>query len=212
MALEITEELIARQPAEAQAIIRALLAQIADLRNELEALQAALAGRNKTPQNSSLPPSMQHPHARPKPQKPPSPKQRGGQPGHPKHERSLIPVDQCDDVQTLKPTECRRCSRKLSGCDPEPLRHQVWEVPEIRPHVTEYQQHRLICPDCGQTTCAELPPGVPSGQSGPRLVALAGLLMACFRQTHLRQLPFERPGRVAIFPGILHIGGSRIAE
>ena len=56
MSQTILEEVIARQPPEAQAIIRLLLARI-------EALEARL---NKTPQNSSLPPSSQHPHAKPR--------------------------------------------------------------------------------------------------------------------------------------------------
>jgi transposase len=51
------------------------------------------------------------------------------QPGHEKHERALIPTDQCDDMHPCKPEQCRRCGAKLSGNDPEPLRHQVWEVP-----------------------------------------------------------------------------------
>ena len=72
----------------------------------------------------------------------------------------------------------------------EPLRHQVWELPEIRPQVTEYQQHRLICPCCGETTCAELPPGVPQGQSGPRLMAFTALLMAYYRQSKRRTAAF----------------------
>jgi hypothetical protein len=67
-----------------------------------------------------------------------------------------------------------------------PLRHQVWELPEVKPYVTEYQRHRLVCRCCGETTCAELPPGVPPGQAGPRLVALTALLMGCFRQSKSR--------------------------
>jgi transposase len=70
------------------------------------------------------------------------------------------------------------------------LRHQVWELPEIKPHVTEYQQHRLACPCCGESTCAALPEGVPCGQAGPRLVALVALLMACFRQSKRRTALF----------------------
>jgi transposase len=89
-------------------------------------------------------------------------------------------------MQTLKPDACRRCGTKLSGSDPEPLRHQVWEVPPIKPDVTEYQRHRLQCPCCGETTCAPLPPGVPQSQAGPRLVALVALLMGCFRQSKRR--------------------------
>jgi transposase len=176
MSLEITEELIARQAPEAQSIIRLLLAKIAELEARL----------GKTPQNSSLPPSAQHPHAKPPAKKLKSKKKRGGQPGHAKHQRPLIPTDQCNDVQPLKPTECRRCGTKLSGRDSEPLRHQVWELPEIKPYVTEYQRHRLACPHCGETTCAELPPGVPAGQAGPRLIALVALLMGCFRQSKSR--------------------------
>ena len=157
MSLEITEELITRQSPEAQAIIRLLLANIAKLEARVAELETRLG---KTPQNSSLPPSTQHPHAKPAPQKSKSKRKRGGQPGHIKHERPLLPTGECDEVHTLKPTECRRCGQKLTGRDAEPLRHQVWELPEIKPHVSEYQRHRLRCRDCGETTCAELPPGV----------------------------------------------------
>jgi transposase len=188
MSLGITEEIIARQPPEAQAIIRLLLAKIAELEARVEALERQ--GKGKTPQNSSLPPSTQHPHARPQPPKRKSKRKRGGQPGHEKHERPLIPTDQCNDVQPLKPTQCRRCGTKLSGSDSEPLRHQVWELPEIKPHVTEYQRHRLACPACGETTCAELPLGVPQGQSGPRLMAFTALLMAFYRQSKRRTAQF----------------------
>jgi transposase len=180
MSLEITEELIARQPPEAQTIIRALLAKIQQLQDQL----------NQSPRNSSVPPSTEHPHAKPPRPKSPAARRRGGQPGHPKHERPLLPTEQCDDVIPLKPAACRRCGRELSGEDAAPLRHQVWELPEIKPQVIEYQRHRLACPGCGETTCATLPPGVPTGQSGPRLVAFAGLLMAYFRQSKRRTALF----------------------
>lgn len=188
MSLHVTEEIIVRQPPEAQAIIRALLAANAELKARIEELERQQKG--KTPQNSSLPPSSRHPHARPKPPKRKSKKKRGGQLGHKKHDRPLIPTNECDDVESLKPTECRRCGAKLVGSDPEPLRHQVWELPEIKPIVIEYQRHRLTCPCCGETTCAALPAGVPQGQSGPRLMALTALLMAYFRQSKRRTAEF----------------------
>jgi transposase len=188
MSIYVPEDIIAQQPPEAQAIIRALVAEIVSLRGELDALRREFRG--KTPQNSSLPPSTQHPHAKPSQKKPKSKKRRGGQPGHKKHERPLIPTDECDQVRSLKPTECRRCGEKLTGCDPDPLRHQVWELPPIEPHVTEYQRHRLRCSACGETTCALLPCGVPTGQAGPRLVALVALLMGCFRQSKSRTALF----------------------
>jgi transposase len=140
-----------------------------------------------TPQNSSLPPSTQHPHAKPKrPKRDGKKRKRGGQAGHQKHRRELIPSEQCNEVVPLQPEACRRCGTPLTGIDPAPIRHQVWELPEIKPIVTEYQQHRLACSCCGITTCAALPAGVPNGQSGPRLVAFTGLLMGHFRQSKRR--------------------------
>jgi transposase len=186
MSLEITDDLIARQSPEAQAIIRTLLALIAEQNRRILRLEAEIESLRKTPQNSSLPPSTQHPHAKPARSDPKSKRKRGGQPGHRKHERSLIRTEDCQDVVTLKPGQCRRCGTKLSGADPEPLRHQVWELPEIKPVVTEYQRHRLPCPCCGESTCAELPAGVPRGQSGPRLIAFVATLMAHFRQSKRR--------------------------
>ena len=178
--LTIPLELEAEMTPAVRAFVWTLLERIGKLE--------ATLGMN--PQNSSLPPSTQHPHARPRPPKRRSKKRRGGQPGHVKQERPLIPTEECDDVEPLRPTECRRCGVALSGKDPLPLRHQVWELPEIKPNVTEYQRHRLVCPACGETTCAELPVGVPPGQSGPRLMALTALLMAFYRQSKRRTAEF----------------------
>jgi len=186
--LTIPPELDAEMTPPVRAFTQSLLARVAQLEAELEELRRQVKG--KTPQNSSLPPSTQHPHVKPKSRKRKSKKKRGGQPGHKKHERPLVPTDECNDVQRLKPTECRRCGERLSGSDAEPLRHQVWELPEIEPLVTEYQRHRLTCRCCGETTCAPLPDGVPQGQSGPRLMAFTALLMAYYRQSKRRTAEF----------------------
>ena len=184
--IAIPLELEAEMTPAVRAFVNMLLDRIAKLEARVEELERG----QKTPQNSSLPPSSQHPHARPQPPRRKSKNKRGGQPGHEKHERPLIPTSQCDDVQPLRPTKCRRCGAKLSGSDSEPLRHQVWELPKIEPTVTEYQRHRLTCPCCGETTCAELPEGVPQGQSGPRLMAFTAMLMAYFRQSKRRTAEF----------------------
>lgn len=189
----VTEDVIARQTPEAQTIIRLLLSRIAEqdrriaaLEAEVAALKQELAGVKKTPRNSSLPPSAEHPHAKPAAGKEKSGKKAGGQPGHPKYERPLIPTEQCQAVVSVKPESCRRCGHALAGVDRQPLRHQVWEIPEIKPLVTEYQLHRLICPGCRESTCGQLPAGVPASEGGPRLVALSALLMGCFRQSKRR--------------------------
>ena len=127
----VTEEVIARQPLEAQAIIRMLLARIAEQDRRIAALEAEVAALKKSPRNSSLPPSTEHPHAKPPSQKKSSSKKPGGQPGHAKYERRLIAVEQCTQVAAIIPEMCRRCGEPLAGYDPEPLRHQVWDVPEL---------------------------------------------------------------------------------
>lgn len=194
----LTEEVIARQPPEAQAIIRALMAQvelqqkrIEQLESEVKELRAEvrqLRRRLGDPDPPTASPGHETPaqEAKRARKTPTKKRKRGGQKGHKRHQRTLVPIENCDDVYSLHPTECRRCGKQLAGDDPEPIRHQVFELPEIRLHVTEYQRHRLHCECCGITTCAELPDGVPTGQSGPRLVMFVALLMAMFRQSKSR--------------------------
>lgn len=187
MRLAIPAELDAEMTPGVRAFVELLFARIEALEAEVSELKAELAALKKSPRNSSLPPSTEHPHAKPvPPPKAKSGKKRGGQPGHAKHERALIPTERCQEIIPCRPTRCRGCGDALTGCDPEPLRHQVWDVPEIKPLVTEYQRHRLACACCGITTCGELPEGVPTGQAGPRLIALSALLMGCFKQSKRR--------------------------
>lgn len=82
------------------------------------------------------------------------------------------------------PEQCAHCGEKLAGVDPEPHRHQVWEIPEPRPIVDEYQLHRLACPDCGKSTRADLPAGVPSGPAGPGFISHVGILLTKYRMSH----------------------------
>jgi transposase len=173
-------------PPQVRAYIEQLQATIANLQNRLAELEAQ---RTKNSTNSSLPPSSEHLHAKPLRPTPKSPRRCGGQPGHAKHQRPLLPTELCQRVIPCVPPTCRRCAAPLSGTDSQPLRHQVWELPEIKPSVTEYQRHRLIC-RCGTVTCGVLPPGVPTGQAGPRLIAFSGLLMSCFRQSKRRAALF----------------------
>ena len=159
---EIPPELLAEMTPAVRAFVELLLLQMEEMRSRMQAEIDELKAQVKklTPKNSSVPPSTQHPHAR-TPQKPEakSRKNRGGQNGHKRTVRELVPVERCTEVIPLLPTECRRCGEGLKGTDAEPLRHQVWELPKIEPLITEYQRHRLTCECCGTITCAELPSG-----------------------------------------------------
>jgi transposase len=168
---------------EAQAAVSGLVQtferRIAELEERLN--------RNST--HSSKPPSSDPPSVKRRPPAPATGKKRGGQPGHRHHSRSLVPPEQLRQVIQCKPPECRRCGDELEGDDPEPIRHQVAEGPPIEPVVDQYRLHRLTCPRCRTSTCAALPPGVPTGAFGPRLRAILSVLAGGYR---LGQRPIRR--------------------
>src|SRR5262249_58479520 len=129
------------------------------------------------------------PTVKPRPPTPASGRRRGGQPGHARQQRPLVPPEQIKRAIRVKPSACRKCGQALSGEDPQPRRHQVAEIPPVQAEVTEYRLHRLVCTACGTPTYASLPGGVPTGAFGPRLLALlAGLARGC------------RPGRATSLP------------
>jgi hypothetical protein len=70
------------------------------------------------------------------------------------------------------------------GNDPDPVRHQVSGIPPVKAEVTEYQQHRLSCPACGEVTAAEWPQEMPSGSFGPRVQAIVGYLTGRLALSH----------------------------
>jgi transposase len=186
----IPEPLWQSVPPEAQVALRArfeiLERRIADLEERLY--------KNST--NSSKPPSSDPPSLKRRPPVPPSGKERGGQHGHRHHPRALVPHDRLRHVIECKPPQCRWCGHGLQGDDPEPLRHQVAEVPPVQPVVDEYRLHRLKCPRCRTSTCATLPPGVPAGAFGPRLRAILSVLAGAYRlgKRPIRRLGFDLLG------------------
>src|SRR5437899_11837723 len=125
-----------RTPSEEQTYIRALEARVEALEAMVQALQehnrTLQEQLNQTSRNSSRPPSSDPPqHERPR--RPRSQRRRGGQPGHPGHTRTLIPVDEVDEVVVIKPEQCTHCQAPLLGDDPTPWRHQVIEIHPMRP-------------------------------------------------------------------------------
>jgi transposase len=165
-------------PAEAQAYIRVLEARVTALEATVQRLLERL---QQDSHNSSRPPSSDPPPAlKPRSRRIPSGRQRGGQPGHPGQSRALVPLEDVDAVLPVKPTHCARCRHPLHGEDGQPQRHQVTELPLVKPVVTEYQLHRLVCPACGATTRAALPLGIPPGGFGPRVQATVALCTGAY--------------------------------
>ena len=82
----------------------------------------------------------------------------------------------------MLPVDCRHCVNLL----PQELNHpatvenvhryQVTELPPMRAHITGYQCQKVACPNCRQTTRAELPTAVRASSFGPRLAGLVAYL------------------------------------
>ena len=157
-------------------------AEIAKLRARVSELEAQL-GQNST--NSHKPPSSDPPGTRPPKNK--TGRQRGAQPGHKPHRREFVPAEQVTRRTSVKPKVCKCCgSARLKPSVAEARIHQVIEIPEVRPDVHQIDMSAAECLDCGKTTWASLPEGVPGHMFGPRLLGFIGYVLAA--RTSRRQL------------------------
>ena len=150
-------------------VVQAYILALEALTARVAALEARL-GLDSS--NSSKPPSSDGPHVKPTPPKAPSGKRRGGQPGHAKHARPILPPDEVIDH---KPPRCRACHAVLAGDDPNPAVDQVIDLPAKLRHVVHHRRHTLTCPECHSRTAAQPTPPAASG-FGPRLTAVTAYL------------------------------------
>lgn len=164
---------------EVRILLRMMDDEINQLREKVRDLEARL---NQNSSNSSLPPSSDRPWAKPEKRKKTRGGKRGGQTGHLPHLRQLVPPDRVRRVEDHFPTACPHCTCELpAGEDPaDPYRHQVMDVPQIVPDVEEYRLHYRDCPRCKRRVRANLPPGVPHGNFGPRVGALVAVLAVAY--------------------------------
>lgn len=151
-----------------------------NLQKQMAELKAKL-GTNS--QNSSKPPSSDGPAAPNRPGRKGAGRRRGGQPGHKGKHRALVAAEDVDEAYSLWPDECTACKAALSGDDPDPLEHQVVEIPDPKVVVSAYLLHALTCANCGTVTRADLPEGVSASGFGPRIHAMAATWVGKFRQS-----------------------------
>jgi transposase len=181
---KLPAELLQKVPPEIQVYIAYLEKRV----DTLETLVKELEGRlNLNSQNSSKPPSSDPPSAPPRPSKEKSGKKQGGQPGHTRHIRELVPVEKVDEVKEWWPTQCRnpKCNSQLNPQHQEgsPIRQQVTEISLNPLTITEHQYYACSCSSCGEVTRAVRPPEVPAGMFGAELVGIVASLHGRFRLT-----------------------------
>jgi transposase len=163
--------------------------KIADAEKQIADLERQLSLRRQNSTTSSKPPSSDGLAGEPRlrgSRRKKSARKPGGQPGHCGHWRGLAPPERVNEVTEVFPSCCRHCHRRFdkrrarTAAEATPRRHQVTELPAIEAHITEYQCHRLLCPACGKTTQADLPPDARDS-FGPQLTALIAYLTVVCR-------------------------------
>jgi hypothetical protein len=162
--------------------------QIVDAERQIADLERQLALRKQNSTNSSKPPSSDglagEPRQRGRGKK--SRRKVGGQPGHRGAHRPLVPAERVSEVRPVLPEQCRHCGHLLPAQVEQVQttgavqRHQVTELPPIQARIIEYQCHRVVCPECGESTRAAVPEEAV-GQFGPQLTALIAYLTVVCR-------------------------------
>jgi len=178
------EELEARV-VEQRALIDRLEARVAQQEAVIEELRRQV---NRNSGNSSMSPSSDQPLSRAERRRRAreaykrSMRQTGGQPGHRGKTRELVESGRVDRRFEHPPERCG-CGHVFSGGEQrigDPVVHQQYELPPIKPLVFEHACIRLECPVCGRAVLAELPGPALSGY-GPRLEAHIAMLAGVFR-------------------------------
>ena len=150
------------------AYIKQLEEKIVQLEKRIEELERLLGINSK---NSSKPPSFDPPGmsvALPKRRR----KKRGARKGHQPHLRELLSQEFVNKHFHLKPEMCTFGSTNLEETSEEPLRHQVVDIPPIKPEVTEYVQHISRCKDCGELVYRPLPDDIRRRHFGAGVLAM----------------------------------------
>lgn len=183
--LPFSKDVLDRTPPEVLEFVVALCKRLEKMEAELRKAEAKIKELehrlNLNSSNSSKPPSTDPPDQKQTKEKSKSGRRRGGQPGHPRNERPLVPPEKLKETVDCKPDTCSHCGGPLTGEDPHPECHQVAELPPVEPEVVEYRVHTLVCKRCGKATHGTLPKGVPKGAFGPRLAAILSLFSGAYR-------------------------------
>jgi transposase len=140
-------------------------------------LEAELAAAKKVSTNSSKPPSSDivKPTAKPKNGKK---RKRGGQPGHPKHERPLFPDEQVDYTE-LHCVECPDCHGPVvpSKLPPKVIQQVELPLPTEMISVVGFRSHACWCRKCKQVHYTPFDEATHrAGLMGARLTALIAYL------------------------------------
>lgn len=162
----------------------AVVAKFMEFDARLKRLEEII-GMNST--NSSKPPSTDNKLTKSKkPYTTNSKKKRGGQVGREGKNLKLVSIP--DKVEIVIPKSCRACNASLENITPSKFeKRQLFDLPEIKINVTEYQAHSVKCKNCDNMNKAEFPNSIKAVvQYGNNLKSFVSYLNS------YQMLPYER--------------------
>lgn len=168
---------------ECHAVIDELRSQVGKLQAHVTTLEERLTLDSS---NSSKPPSSDGPASGKRVPRRSSGRKRGAQKGHKGHHRALLDEQQVQQIIECKPAEVCECGAAVEALADEPIRHQVFDVPEVQAQVHEYRRYAGRCTGCGKAHRGVLPAGVHAGQIGPKALALIGTLATHYHLTQFK--------------------------
>lgn len=173
-------------------------ARIAELEVRLSELEAKLAKATKHSGNSSKPPSSDIVNAgknrgKDKKKSNQGRRKRGGQPGHPRHERTPFTADQVDNTWLHYYDGCPCCGGELVDTEgPVKVLQQV-ELKTLPLVISEHQRVTQRCARCEKEHCVPWPEDLRrAGLVGPRLTALIGYLKSACHMSYSSIRKFMR--------------------
>ena len=157
---------------------RRLQTEIEALKARQAEIEAELARARKHSGNSSKPPSsdiVKPPKDPPADNHKGKKRKRGGQQGHPRHQRPLFAAEDVTLVKDYRYDDCPCCGSGLEDCAQPPKIQQHIEIKDIPVAISEHRRIAQYCPQCDKIHYRSFPQHlVKAGLVGPRLTALVG--------------------------------------
>ena len=161
-----------------------IILMVDKLEKRIKELEARL---NMNSTNSSKPPSTDNKLTKSKkPTNTNSKKKRGAQAGHKANNLKIVATP--DIIEVLLPKKCSCCNSSLKNIDSSKYeKRQLFDLPDIKMKVTEYQAHSLKCTKCNTINKAEYPENInATTQYGNNLKSFVNYLNT------YQMLPYER--------------------
>lgn len=206
---------------ECHQVINALWQEFKQSRDHYEQTSKALENAEEklktTSRNSSKPPSTdiygkkqdrRYPKSKQK-----SGRKQGAQPGHKGKGRKLLATEDVDDVVICLPPSHCSCGGNVQVKPEKKKRHQVHELPVVKPVITEYQRIYGQCSCCHQHHLGALPEGVPRGMLGVRAIATLATYTGKYHLSRrMTQTAFEDHYGLKISLGTLSKAEETVSE